>query len=59
MDQDTLEAMPEPGALRLHASGGQVLVTCGGRLLYRYDAGDTGMRNLAMVALTDAGRGGR
>ena len=48
--------MPEPGVLRLHASDGQVLVTCGRSLLYRYDAGDTGMRNLAIVALTDAGR---
>ena len=42
--------------LRVHASDGQVLVTCGRSLLYRYEAGDTGMRNLAIVALTDAGR---
>ena len=56
MDQTTLEGMPEPAMLRLHASDGHVLVTCGRSLLYRYDAGDTGMRNLAIVALTDAGR---
>ena len=56
MDQTTLEGMPEPAVLRLHASDGQVLVTCGRSLLYRYEAGDTGMRNLAIVALTDAGR---
>src|SRR5665648_665779 len=56
MGQTVLEGMPEPAALRLHASDGQVLVTCGRSLLYRYDAGDTGMRNLAIVALTDAGR---
>ena len=56
MDQDTLEGMPEPGLLRLHTSDGQVLVTCGRSLLCRYDAADTGMRNLAVVALTDAGR---
>jgi hypothetical protein len=48
--------MPEPAVLQLHASDGHVLVTCGRSLLYRYDTGDTGMRNLAIVALTDAGR---
>ena len=48
--------MPEPDRLRLVVSGGQVLVACGSTLLYRYDEGDTGMRNLAIVALTDAGR---
>ena len=31
-------------------------MTCGRSVLYRYEAGDTGMRNLAIVALTDAGR---
>ena len=56
MDQTALEGMPEPAVLRLHASDGQVLVTCGRSLLYRYEAGDTGMRNLAIVALSDAGR---
>ena len=56
MVQDVLEGTPEPGVLRLHASDGQVLVTCGRSVLYRYDAADTGMRNLAIVALTDAGR---
>jgi transposase len=57
MDLTTLDGMPEPALLRLHASDdGQVLVTCGRLLLYRYDDDDTGMRNLAIVALTDAGR---
>jgi transposase len=56
MGRDTFEAMPELGVLRLHASDGQVMVTFGRALLYRYDASDTGMRNLAVVALTDAGR---
>ncbi len=42
--------------LRLHASDGQVLVSCGRSVLYRFEVGDTGMRNLAIVALTDAGR---
>nr|NLI48810.1 hypothetical protein [Propionibacterium sp.] len=49
--------MPEPAVLHLHASDGQVVVTWGRSVLYRYDADDTGMRNLAIVALTDAGRG--
>src|SRR5512144_2959953 len=48
--------MPEPAVLRRHARDGLVLVTWGRSLLYRYDAGDTGMRNRAIVALTDAGR---
>src|SRR5664280_2174577 len=51
-----LEGMPEPAALRLLAADGQVLVTHGRTLVYRYEADDTGMRNLAIVALTDAGR---
>jgi transposase len=48
--------MPEPAVLRLRASDGQVLVTWGPALVYRYEAEDLGMRNLAIVALTDAGR---
>ncbi len=57
-DQDRVlqGRMPEPAVLRLHASDGLVVVTCGRSVLYRYDADDTGMRNLAIVALTDAGR---
>jgi hypothetical protein len=56
MDQGELEGMPEPAVLRLHTSDGQVLVTWGRVLVYRYEAEDLGMRNLAIVALTDAGR---
>ncbi len=56
MLQDVLERMPQPAVLRLHASEGQVLITCGRSVLYRYDSDDTGMRNLAIVALTDADR---
>ena len=48
--------MPEPVALRLVSHDGQVLVTHGRSLVYRFDADDVGMRNLAIVALTDAGR---
>src|SRR5664279_1514153 len=56
MRQGELAGMPEPAALRLLAADGQVLVTNGRTLVYRYEADDTGMRNLAIVALTDAGR---
>lgn len=56
MAQSELEGMPAPEELRLNISDGQCLVSCGRRLLYRYDADDVGMRNLAIVALTDAGR---
>src|ERR1035437_10334583 len=56
VDQGELAGMPELAVLRLHASDGQVLVTWGRTLVYRYEAEDLGMRNLAIVALTDAGR---
>jgi hypothetical protein len=56
MDQGELEGMPEPAVLRLATSDGQVLVTWGQALVYRYEVEDIGMRNLAIVALTDAGR---
>jgi len=56
MKQGELEGMPEPAPLRLLTADGQVLVTHGRTLVYRYEADDTGMRNLAIVALTDAGR---
>src|ERR1019366_8378660 len=44
-----------PG-LRLATSDGHLLVTWGHALVYRYEIEDIGMRNLAIVALTDAGR---
>src|SRR5450759_1609557 len=56
MDQGELEGMPEPAVLRLHSSDGQVLVTWGRTLACRYEVEDIGLRNLAIVALTDAGR---
>ena len=56
VDQVELEGMPEPGVLRLLTSDGQCLVTFGRVLVYRYDSDDIGMRNLAIVALTDAGQ---
>lgn len=48
--------MPEPGVLRRVVSEGVAVVTAGRSLLYRYEVDDLGMRNLAIVALTDAGR---
>jgi len=46
--------MPEPGVLR--RVEGVAVVSAGRSLLYRYEVGDLGVRNLAIVALTDAGR---
>ena len=56
MDQVELEGMPRAATLRLVSSDGLVLVSCGDSLVCRYDADDKGMRNLMIVALTDAGR---
>jgi transposase len=54
VDQVELEGMPEPAVLRLLVSDGHCLVSFGRVLVYRYDVDDLGMRNLAIVALTDA-----
>jgi len=54
VEQTELVGMPDPAVLRLLVSDGQCLVTVGQTLVYRYDADDLGMRNLAIVALTDA-----
>src|SRR5664280_870383 len=48
--------MPESTVLRVLSSGGQTMVSFGRMLVYRYDSDDLGMRNLAIVALTDAGQ---
>src|SRR5665647_410556 len=55
MDQIELEGMPRAATLRLVASEGQVLVAWGNSLVCRYESDDNGMRNLVIVALTDAG----
>jgi DNA-binding CsgD family transcriptional regulator len=54
-----LDGMPDPWTLRLTDSGGASAVAFGPRVLFCYDSGDTGMRNLAVVALTDAGVPGK
>lgn len=51
--------MPAPSALRRLESDGQCVVTFADRVLFCYDADDIGMRNMAVVAVTDAGVGGK
>ena len=48
--------MPEPVVLARMVCDGWCLVSVGRSLVYRFDVDDIGMRNLAIVALTDAGR---
>jgi len=48
--------MPEPGVLRRVVCAGRCVVSAGRSVVYDFDVEDTGMRNLAIVALTDAGR---
>jgi hypothetical protein len=50
-----LEGMPEPESLRLLTHEGEVVVLAGRWVLFRFAVADTGMRRLAMVALTEAG----
>jgi hypothetical protein len=54
-DQTELAGMPPPLAFRVDATGEEVVVSCGGRVLACYDRADRGMRNLAIVSLTRAG----
>jgi len=54
--QAEFDGMPEPGVLRRVVGDGVCVVTWGRSVVYRYAVSDIGMRNLAIVALTDAGR---
>jgi hypothetical protein len=54
-----LPGMPAPSALRRLECGGRCVVTFADRVLFCYDADDIGMRNMAVVAVTDAGVGGK
>jgi hypothetical protein len=68
--QAELDGMPEPAVLRRPCCAGRAApavlrrVVCDGRCVVSvgrsvvcdFDVADTGMRNLAVVALTDAGR---
>lgn len=53
-----LPGMPEPYSLERYVAGGETFVTRGPYLVARFDSDDIGMRNLAVVALTDAGHSG-
>ncbi|MGH3856072.1 MAG: hypothetical protein ACRDR6_21800 [Pseudonocardiaceae bacterium] len=55
MMEPVLEGMPEPESLRLVTHEGEVVVLAGRWVLFRFAVADTGMRRLAMVALTEAG----
>ena len=47
--------MPDPAVLRRVDSQGKTMVLLGTRVLFSYECDDAGMRNLAVVAVTDAG----
>ncbi len=49
------EGMPERDVVRLWRHDGVVVISYGHRVLHRYDEGDTGMRNIALVSLCEAG----
>ena len=53
-----LKGMPEPDGYWRFTQDGEVLVGYGRRVLFCFDEGDLGMRNLAVVALTQAGAKG-
>ena len=59
VEQPQLADMPQsaPSLLRLESQG-QTVVMAGGRTVLCYDSDDIGMRNMAVVALTDAGVAG-
>ncbi|MHB8340296.1 MAG: metallophosphoesterase family protein [Mycobacteriales bacterium] len=46
--------MSDLAAVHRHTPGGETTACLGTRLVFRYAAGDSGMRNLAVVALTEA-----
>jgi hypothetical protein len=54
-----LEGMPAPYSYWRVCQDGEVLVGFGPRLLFRFDEQDVGMRNLAVVALSEAGVKGK
>ena len=54
-----LEGMPEPYRYWRTVQDGEVLVGFGARVMFCFDERDQGMRNLAVVALTQAGVPGK
>ena len=51
--------LPEPSLLRLVSSEGQTVVSFGDKVLLCFARDDVGMRNMAVVSLTDAGVQGK
>ena len=50
-----MEGMPEPNDLRCSVHNGWTVVTVGCRVVASYDSADLGMRNMAVVTLTELG----
>ena len=48
-----LEGVPDPAHLHRVDDGDQVMIMVGSRVLFEFAAADTGMRNLAVVTLTE------
>ena len=57
--QSILAGMPEPADLHRSEHDGHTVLTAGSRVLAAFDTADTGMRNIAIVTLTDLGFTGR
>jgi len=53
-----LRGMPEPYSLQRITAGGETIITRGPYVVSRFDTDDIGMRNVSVVALTDAGHAG-
>lgn len=51
--------LPEPSQLRLVSCADQTVVSFGDKVLFCYARDDSGMRNMAVVSLTDAGVPGK
>ena len=50
-----LKGLSEPLRLRRHVADGKCVIEYGSRVLFCFDKNDIGMRNVALVAVTDAG----
>jgi hypothetical protein len=54
-----LQGVPDPSQLRLAEKDGHTVITLGSRALFSFCADDLGMRNVALVTLTDLGFAGK
>jgi hypothetical protein len=50
--EQMFEGMPDPTDLRKINTDGRVVIMVGSRVVFTYDAADTGMQNIAVVTLT-------